>query len=599
MPSLVWLDEKGGTRSTFKLSRRITSLGSSANNDVVIHANGVDESHALLQFDGQHFIFQSLTSSAESKVNGKKARRETLEHEAELTLGSARLVFHLFDPPEKTRSPEVVDRVESYAKILEFSRALLEEHDVDAMLARMMDSILELTGGERGFLLMMGEEGPEIRVARAIDQQTLEDAISLYSDSIVNAVIASRKPLIVSDALQDRNFSSSLSVVNLKLCSVMCAPLLYRGELLGVIYVGNNNVVNLFNESHAEALTVFAANAALIIRNAMMLREVREDNTRLRQSLDSLRFGAVIGASDAMRTVFSQIERIAPTDISVLINGETGTGKELIARELHERSARAKGPFVAINCGAIPESLLESELFGHVRGAFTGAAQTKGGKFQAANGGTLFLDEIGEMPIHLQVKILRALQERVVTKVGETKDEPIDIRVVAATNRDLQEAVKNGEFREDLLYRLNVITIALPPLRERGDDVLLIARYLVDRYVREFNTPMRKIGPEAAKALRRGAWPGNIRQLENHIKRAVVLADGPLLQPKDLDIDESDTRLIVPLTDAREQWQTAYIREAVELCSGNRTQAARELGVDPRTIYRYLHGDSETNGSES
>lgn len=591
MPSLIWLDEQGATRATFTLSRRITSVGSSENNDVVISARGVDESHALLQFDGQRFVFQSLTPSGESRVNGKKVRREVLDHGQELTLGSAKLRFQLFDIPEDVASPEDAERVASYAQILEFSRALLEEHDVEAMLSRMMDAIIELTGAERGFLMMMSEEGPEIRVARALDQSTLKDTISLYSDSIVNAVIASRKPLIVSDALQDSAFSSSLSVVNLRLCSVMCVPLLYRGELLGLIYVGNNNIVNLFTEAHAEALTVFAANAALIVRNAMVLQEVRDDNTRLRSTIDQLRFGAVIGASDAMRAVFSQIERIAPTDISVLIYGETGTGKELIARELHERSSRAKGPFVAINCGAIPESLIESELFGHVRGAFTGATQSRGGKFQAANGGTLFLDEIGELPLHLQVKILRALQERVVTRVGDTKDEHVDLRVVAATNKDLAQAVQDGEFREDLLYRLNVITLTLPPLRERGEDVLLIARYLVDRYVREFNTPGRKIGADAANAIRRHRWPGNIRQLENHIKRAIVLAEGTTLTPEDLDIAASDERTILGLSDAREQWQTEYIRKAVELCGGNRTQAARELGVDPRTIYRYLQGD--------
>lgn len=594
MPALVWLDEKGTPRANFKLSRRITSLGSSPSNDVVLAASGVDESHALLQFDGQSFIYQSLTPTGESRVNGKKVRRETLEHGDELTIGQAQLRFHLFDTTETIPPPQTSDRVESYGRILEFSRALLEEHEPDAILAKLMDAIIELTGAERGFLMMMEDGEPVIRVARSVDQETLDDATALYSDSIVHAAIKARKTLIVSDALKDQTFRSSHSVVNLRLCSVLCAPLLYRGELLGVLYVGNNNVVNLFTEAHAEAVTVFAANAALIVRNAMMLHEVRADNTKLRQTLDQLRFGAIIGASDAMRAVYAQIERVAPTDISVLIGGETGTGKELIAREIHERSTRAKGPFIPINCGAIPESLLESELFGYVRGAFTGAAQARIGKFQAANGGTLFLDEIGEMPLHLQVKILRAIQERVVTRIGDHKDEPIDIRIVAATNRDLAAAIQEGTFREDLYYRLNVITIHLPALRDRGDDVLLIARYLVDRYVREFNTPSRKIGQDAAQALRRYTWPGNIRQLENHVKKAVVLADGPTLTPQDFDLDGQPTRVITPLNEAKERWQTTYIREAVELCAGNRSQAAKELGIDPRTIYRYLQEPSDT-----
>ena len=591
MPSLAWLDDKGAIRTSFPLRRRITSLGASENNDLVVQAPGVDASHALLNFDGQRFVFQSITSTGESRINGKKARREPLEHNDELQIGQARLRFHLFDTASETPTVEVKDQVLSYEKILEFSRALLEEHDVDAMLAQMMDAIVELTGAERGLLMMMGSDGPEIRVARAIDQKTLDDPSSIYSDSIVRAVIAKRDTLIVSDALRDSAFNTSHSVVNLRLCSVLCAPLLYRGELLGLIYLGNNNIVNLFTKAHAEAVTVFAANAALIVRNAMLLQEAREDNTRLRTAIDQLRFGAIIGASDAMRAVFSRIERVAPTDITVLIDGETGTGKELIAREIHERSPRANGPFVSINCGAIPESLLESELFGHARGAFTGAHQARIGKFQAAHGGTLFLDEIGEMPLHLQVKILRALQERVVTRVGEHKDEAIDIRVVAATNRDLAQAVAAGEFREDLFYRLNTITVTLPPLRERGDDILLIARYLVDRYVEEFKTPQRTLGQDAAQALRRATWPGNIRQLENHIKKAVVLADGTTLSPDDLGLDNMPTRVIEPLNEARDRWLASYIQEAVELCAGNRSQAARELGVDPRTIYRYLQGE--------
>ena len=224
-----------------------------------------------------------------------------------------------------------------------------------------------------------------------------------------------------------------------------------------------------------------------------------------------------------MQEVFRKVEKIATTDISVLITGETGTGKELIAREIHHRSPRAKGPFVTINCGAIPENLLESELFGHVKGAFTGAVANKQGKFQAADGGTLFLDEIGEMPIELQVKLLRAMQEKVVVRVGDTRPETVDIRILAATNRDLEEEIEAGRFREDLYYRLNVVNVELPPLRERGDDVLVIARYLLSRYSREYDGKVKGLSPNAAVAIRKHSWPGNIRELENRIKKAIVL----------------------------------------------------------------------------
>jgi len=247
-----------------------------------------------------------------------------------------------------------------------------------------------------------------------------------------------------------------------------------------------------------------------------------------------------------------------------------------------------KGPFVVINCGAIPENLLESELFGHVRGAFTGAVATVQGKFQQANKGTLFLDEIGEMPVTLQVKILRAIQEKTVTKVGDTRSEPVDIRIVAATNKHLADEVKTGGFREDLYYRLNVITLFLPPLRDRGDDIVLIARYFLTRYGQELQGRECTLSREAVQALKRWRWPGNIRELENRIKKAVVFSDSGVITPDDLDLGEENLEPILPLADAREAWQREYINKVLALHDGNRTQTARSLDVDPRTIFRHL-----------
>jgi transcriptional regulator with PAS, ATPase and Fis domain len=274
--------------------------------------------------------------------------------------------------------------------------------------------------------------------------------------------------------------------------------------------------------------------------------------------------------------------------VSVLITGETGTGKELIAREIHRRSNRAKGPFIAINCGAIPETLMESELFGHVRGAFTGAVATHLGKFQAANAGTIFLDEIGELPLSLQVKLLRVLQDRVVVKVGDTKPERIDVRVLAATNKLLEEEVRTGRFREDLYYRLNVVTVGLPPLRERGEDITTIANYFVKKHREEFGSPVTGFSPEALAAIRRFEWPGNVRQLENRIKKAMVLCEGTLIGAADLDLGPTDLAPVLPLAQAKEEFQRRYVLEVLERNGGNRTQTAKDLGVDPRTIFRYL-----------
>ena len=295
-----------------------------------------------------------------------------------------------------------------------------------------------------------------------------------------------------------------------------------------------------------------------------------------------------IGWGNRLREVFRTVEKVAPTGVNVLVTGETGTGKELIAHELHARSQRASGPFVTINCGAIPENLLESELFGHIKGAFTGASATREGKFQAANGGTIFLDEIGEMPLNLQVKLLRVLQERTITKVGATSSERVDIRVVAATNRDLDAAVRSGEFREDLFYRLNVVMLRLPPLRERGNDVVVVARYLLQKIADELNLPPKDLTEEAQSAMLAYAWPGNIRQLENRLKKALVLSDGQRLDAADLELDHGEASMLLSLADAKEKFAHAYIMEALERNGGNRTQAARELDVDPRTIFRYL-----------
>jgi transcriptional regulator with PAS, ATPase and Fis domain len=250
---------------------------------------------------------------------------------------------------------------------------------------------------------------------------------------------------------------------------------------------------------------------------------------------------------------------------------------------------------VSINCGAIPENLLESELFGHVRGAFTGAVQNRAGRFHAADKGTLFLDEIGEMPLALQVKILRALQEKVVVRVGDSRPEPLDIRVLAATNRDLEVEIRTGRFREDLYYRLNVVNVHLPPLRDRGDDILVLARYLLRRYATDYGDRVKGFTPNAIAAVRKHRWPGNIRELENRLKKAIVLAEKALISPEDLDLRPEDLPAILPLADAKEKFQREYINEALALNNGNRTKTARDLGVDPRTIFRHLEkeGDEE------
>jgi len=589
MPSFR-IEAPGLSPTVYHLYKKITSIGSSSDCDVVIPDPLIAESFGHIHFDGQVYTISTQSKKDQMVINGKRRKKHKLAHDDKLRVGVVEMRFSLMDEqaPVEDEAAETVADIDAYQKLHDFSARLMEKHDLGALLDALMDSIIEITNADKGFLILVDGEDLDIKVARNLKKENIADAISQLSDSIIAKTIQSRKPVIISDAMHDDEFANSQSVMKLKLTSVICAPLLERGKLIGLIYVGNDSVVDLFSEDVLRVITVFAAQASLIVANALHLDELKVDRDRLRGRLEDLRFGEIVGSSTAMQEVFKRIEKVASTDISVLITGETGTGKELIAKELHRRSPRHDKAFVTINCGAIPENLLESELFGHVKGAFTGAVANKAGKFQAADGGTLFLDEIGEMPLNLQVKLLRAIQEKVVVRVGDTRPEKVDIRILAATNRELQKEIEAGNFREDLYYRLNVVNIHLPPLRDRGDDVLVVAGYLLSRYAGEYGSSIRGFSPNAAVAIRKYHWPGNIREMENRLKKALVLAEGNVLGPEDLGLSGDDLPTILPLAQAKERFQREYINEVLALNNGNRTKTARDLGVDPRTVFRHL-----------
>jgi two-component system, NtrC family, response regulator AtoC len=330
---------------------------------------------------------------------------------------------------------------------------------------------------------------------------------------------------------------------------------------------------------------------------ALRHHELRKEVKRLRAAVArTTALDDLLGSSTHMQRVYAMIERVAKSDSTVLVTGESGTGKELVARALHKRSRRSTGPFVAVNCAALPEALLESELFGHVRGAFTDAKQSQKGLLLESDGGTLFLDEIGDMPPGLQVKLLRALEERVVRPVGGSTEVPFDVRIVAATNRDLEQAVETGRVREDFYYRINVITIELPPLRARGGDVLLLAQHFLDRFAAQANKEVVGISPGAAGKLMAYSWPGNVRELRNCIERAVALAHFDQIAVDDLPekirdytsrhiiVAGEDPSELVPL----EEVERRYILSVLRAAGGNRALASRILGVDRKTLYRRI-----------
>src|SRR3954447_9888189 len=408
----------GAGAKVYHIYKKITSLGKGEEVDVVLPDPLLADTHAHIHFDGRDFNIAVVERDAEIHVNGRRRTKHRLAQEDRIRVGSAELEFSLYDEPvtDETAAKTMAE-LNSYKKLFEFSQKLMAHYDLPTLLDQLLDVVVQVTNADKGFIVLMESGEPVVKVARNLRRETISDAVSQLSDSVIARVVKSRKPLIISDALSDAEFKNSLSVVNLKLTSVMCVPLLERGNMLGVIYVGNDNVAQLFEESHLEVLTIFASQASLLIRNALLVNELQLDNRSLQERIERIRFGEILGSSPAMQEVFRKVQKVAGTDITCLVTGETGTGKELIAREIHNRSPRAKGPFISINCGAIPENLLESELFGHVRGAFTGAVANKTGRFQAANKGTLFLDEIGDMPLPLQVKILRSLQDRSVQKV--------------------------------------------------------------------------------------------------------------------------------------------------------------------------------------
>jgi Nif-specific regulatory protein len=373
--------------------------------------------------------------------------------------------------------------------------------------------------------------------------------------------------------------------------SLICVPFSVFNETLAVLYLDTADTRDFFDEDHLQFITATASIAAVALSNIRHLERYQLETDRLRSDL-SIEHN-LVGESPVMARVYQLIAKLAETDSTVLIQGENGTGKELAARAIHQNSARVKKPFVAINCAALVDSLLESELFGHERGAFTGAIAQKKGKLEMADQGTIFLDEVSELSPAFQSKLLRVLQEREFERVGGTRPIHIDVRFIAATNRNLKEATRQGSFREDLFYRLNVVTLNMPSLRERGEDITLLANYFAAKYCKKLHMKIKRLSPEASRCLNHYDWPGNVRELENAIERAVVLGSGDAIRPEDLpeDIVESGS---VTATDQSNYHQAlvnakrVIILKAIEQAKGNVCEAAKLLGIHNTYLYRLV-----------
>jgi Nif-specific regulatory protein len=596
-----------------------TSIGRGSSNHIAVSDPSLSRRHCLITGAEASFTLTDLGSSNGAYVNGVPVQERPLEHGDQISLGDSVFLFLLLEgePPAPASPVRLSDdellkgltvrlrreeavyltrAARDLNTLLKISAAINDARNLAALAGRLLEFIGEAVPAETGALLLLDEEcetGDEFGSAFAWERRQGACKEVCVSRTIARLVAREGAALLSNDALEGPDFSQAVSLLAAQTRSLLAVPLATSGAALGVIYLATSDPIAWFDEDHLQLVAAVAAVAAISIEKLRRVEWLERENSRLREELELNH--NMIGESQRMREVYQRIARVAPTDSTVLLLGESGTGKELAARAIHQNSARADSPFVAINCAALTETLLESELFGHEKGAFTGALVQKKGKLEIAQGGTLFLDEIGEMPLPQQAKLLRVLQEREFERVGGARTLKADIRVVAATNRDLETAIKQGAFRQDLYYRLNVVTLTLPPLRERQADIPLLASYFVAKYSAKCKRQVRGLTPTARAALSAYDWPGNVRELENAIELAVALGSDELIQLEDLPETVLEVASATPsgassadyhesLKEAKKQ----LILRACEQSGGSYVEAAKLLNVHPNYLHRLI-----------
>ncbi len=474
--------------------------------------------------------------------------------------------------------------------LYEIVAALNSLHNSGRVAETLMDKALELLGAEQGAVVLANSEGTlEVVLCRGVEEETAADALRL-SQTILERAHGGESILTLSPATDPR-FHEAASVRLFGIRAVLCVPLRWKGRLVGAIYLDSRDPGHRFDRGDLRFLEALSDHAALALENARAFTRLELENDQLRADLGERdRLGEILGRSASMRELFRVIEASAPSDVPVLVTGESGTGKELVARSLHRLGRHPEGPFVPVNCAAIPEDIFESMLFGHERGAFTGAERSRPGLIAQAHSGTLFLDEIGDMPTTMQVKLLRVLEEQCVQPLGASTTRNVDIRVVTATNRDLSAATRAGAFREDLLYRIDVLRVRIPPLRERVEDIPLLAQHILAGMQSSFG-PLRAT-PELLARLATWSWPGNVRELENTLSRLALRCEGGIIDLETLMADPDSRHCF---GDSREESQTDLekverdaIRRALEVTSGHRVRAAGLLGIGRATLFRKI-----------
>ena len=613
-----------GKDSTIPLPEGEATIGRDPTSAVAVIDPSVSRKHCVLRPEDGRFQIKDLDSRNGTLVNGVAVKEHWLRHGDEIATGDSVFLFLLeedertnprsrveFDESQPTAETKIIhprevvylqpDRLlrelpatsqiaRNLSALLKISRVVHAIRDLEDLQAQLLDLIFEVIPAGRGAILLSEGPGQDFNCLYARTRQAGQSQLIRVSRTIARQVMKENVAILGVDvsagALRDVE-----SLVASEVRSLLCVPLSVFQRMIGCIYLDNTSTASRFQEDHLQFTAAVAGISAVALDNARRQQWLEQENQRL--TMEVRQDQSLVGEGSKMKDIFQFLARVAPTESTVLIEGESGTGKELAAKALHRNSPRGSKPFVAINCAAIPETLLESELFGYERGAFSGAVTQKKGRLEVADGGVVFLDEIGELAPALQVKLLRVLQERELERVGGVHPIKIDVRLIAATNRDLDEAVKKNEFRQDLYYRLAVVRLTMPPLRERREDIPMLTRHFVQKHAKRCKVKAKPISREAMAALVNYEWPGNVRELENAIERALVMGSSDMVLLEDLpeslqEQDAPDQMQEGKYHASVKQLKKHLIQDAVEQTRGNYVDAAGILGVHPNYLHRLI-----------
>jgi Nif-specific regulatory protein len=610
--------------STFPLPNGEIPIGRDPSNLLSITDPSLSRRHCTISRDGDDYRIRDLDSRNGTSVNGVAIKEARLRDGDQISAGDSVFVLLLHEDDEQSAAgrveyedsltqataqfrpqdvlylqPDLIlkelpgnSRVaRNLNALLKISTIVHSIRDLDELKGQILNLIFDVVPAERGAILLDGK-GDEPFASAFARHRIAKSALPVrISRTITRQAMQEGLAILGADVPGSNDLADVESLVGSQIRSLLCVPLTVFQKITGCIYLDTCNAASRFDQDHLQLVAAIAGTSAIALENARRIQWLEQENLRLSTEVNLDH--NLIGDGCRMKEVYQFLARVAPTESNVLLQGESGTGKELAARAIHRNSPRSSKPFVAINCAAIPEGLLESELFGHERGAFTGAVAQKKGRLEMANGGVVFLDEIGELAPGLQGKLLRVLQEREFERVGVTRPISVNIRVIAASNRDLAEAVRTGIFRKDLFYRLNVLSLVMPPLRERREDIAVLADYLVARYTQKFNMRTKKLSPESVACLLNYEWPGNVRELENALERALVMSVQDVIQPEDLPESILEKALATSVVGGKYHNQVKEVKKqlivnAMQESKGNYTQAAQLLGVHVNYLHRLI-----------